>query len=311
MKKSTLLAALSLLLMTGCAESNAPGTKHVQERQAAGAATWAEVQRDAWPEKVPSGGLVKGLVLPLEKYLVSYSDEVAFTEGRSNAELKCMRDLGFTDWRVEVIGSNPPIANNSMNMPRRYGLADLADAKANGYRAPSKSGAADANDELAAQETPEAVIALTGKDGGRNVKAVSGKSLPDGGCRGESIRQVPSPDYRLAEALSGESFTKSQADPAVASAMADWSSCMSERGYRVENVWDAADNGSTSPKELELAIAEVECKQKANLVTIWYNTEKKIQETLIAEHASKLNASKESTSASLRAARNITATIAH
>ncbi|MFJ3786344.1 hypothetical protein [Streptomyces sp. NPDC090093] len=309
-KKLTVLALCSTALLTACGQKQGTPAAVGDVPQVKSPAGWTQVNREGWPEAVPREGLAKGLTLPIERYLVSYADEITFLEGRGNAEIKCMRALGFHDWRTEKLGDNPPSSGSSSNMERRYGLTIRSEAETTGYRDLSEStGSAS---ELAGQETSQAVIALKGKQNDRAVQALEGKSVPEGGCIGESRRQVPSPDITLAEELSGQSFTASQETSEVKAAMAAWSACMKERGYQVATVWDAANltdsaSSSTSDAERKAALAEIDCKQKTDLVAIWFKAERKIQETLIAKHQDALGKARANTVAGLTAARQVTA----
>lgn len=188
-RKLAVSTVVALAFLTGCGTQQA-GSRLEPAAQGSSSGKWAEVQRDGWPAAVPAEGLTKGLVLPIEKYLVPYTDEVVFLEGRSNAEIKCMRSLGFADWRTETIGDNPPVSGNSANMERRYGITIRSDAEQNGYHTPAEaSGAA----EVADIETPTAAIALAGKKDGKAVASFDGKALPEGAASGSRCARSPAP----------------------------------------------------------------------------------------------------------------------
>ncbi|GHG04880.1 hypothetical protein ACFFSH_36865 [Streptomyces filamentosus] len=312
MKKNlTVLALCGTALLTACGQEQQPPVTVAEVPGVEAAAGWTQVVREGWPEAVPREGLAKGLTLPIERYLVSYADEITFLEGRGNAEIKCMRALGFPSWRTEKLGANPPSSGSSSNMERRYGITIRSEAEKTGYHDPSES--AGSTSSLAGQETPQAIAALKGKQNGKAVQALEGKPIPEGGCIGESRRQVPSPDITLAEELSGQSFTASQETPEVKAAMAAWSACMKERGYQVATVWDAANltdpasSSSAGDVEKKTALAEVDCKQQTDLVAIWFKAEQKIQETLVAKHQDALGKARANTVAGLTAARQVTA----
>ncbi|MEU2238293.1 hypothetical protein ABZ572_02680 [Streptomyces sp. NPDC018338] len=310
-KKLTVLALCGTALLTACGQEQGTPAAVDDVPQVDSPAGWTQVNREGWPEAVPGEGLAKGLTLPIERYLVPYADEITFLEWRGNAEIKCMRALGFPNWRTEKLGANPPSSGSPSNMERRYGITIRSEAEKTGYHDPSEQ--AGSASSLSGQETPEAIVALKGKQNGRAVQALEGKPVPEGGCIGESRRQVPSPDITLAEELSGQSFTASQETPEVKAAMAAWSACMKERGYQVATVWDAANltdpasSSSASDAERKTALAEIDCKQKTDLVAIWFKAEQKIQETLIAKQQDALNKARSNTVAGLTAARQITA----
>ncbi|MGW4159872.1 hypothetical protein [Streptomyces sp. NPDC004788] len=304
------LTLFSLTLLTACGQEQRTPTSAGDVPPVKSTAGWTQVKRDGWPEAVPRKGLAEGFTLPIEQYLVSYSDEITFREGRGNAEIKCMRSLGFPDWRTETLGAHPPSSGSSSNMERRYGLTIRSEAEKTGYHDAHAS--AGSTSELSGQETPQAVIALKGNKDGQEIKLLNGKPLPEGGCLGESQRQVPSPDVTLAEELAGQSFTASQETPVVKAAMSAWSTCMKGRGYQVTTVWDAANladptSSSVTDEEKAIALGEIDCKQKTGLVSIWFKAERKIQEELIAENRGALDKARASTAASLKAAQQVTA----
>ncbi|WP_405796437.1 hypothetical protein [Streptomyces sp. NBC_01506] len=250
------------------------------------AAQGPRIFEDNWPEKVPTSGLTKGLVLPLETYMISYAEEVAVQQARDTAEIACMNRFGFTDWRTEDLGTSPPPADNASNMPRRYGLTDLAQARTHGYHLPSTGRESTPPPE---QDTPEAATVLTGQDGSEPLTSFKGEELPEGGCTGEVGRKAPTPDVALVERLNTESLELSQRTPAVKAAMARWASCMKGRGYQVDTVWETADVAGAEAEtadqdEIEVATAEVECKQETDLVKIWFAEETTIQKQLVDDN---------------------------
>ncbi|NEB40923.1 hypothetical protein [Streptomyces sp. SID14515] len=251
------------------------------------------VQRQGWPAEVPTSGLVKGKQLPLEKFMISYADEMLIQEARDTVELSCMQRLGFPGWKTETIGSNPPLSSNSSNMQRRYGLSDASQAAQNGYQLPARSQRNGAQD-IAGQETPEAVVALTGKSNtGERAKELKGRSLPENGCIGEVQRTVGNSNMDLVEELSIKSFEQSQGSPEVREAMARWSTCMKGKGYSVKTIWEAGElidptKGESGVDETHLAASEVECKEQTSLIDIWFTSEKAVQEQLIKKHSAEL-----------------------
>ncbi|MFE5593055.1 hypothetical protein [Streptomyces sp. NPDC056549] len=250
----------------------------------------AQVFRDNWPAKVPTRGLAKGLALPLEAYMTSYSDEIAVQQARDNAEIACMRRYGFANWRTEDLGTAPPLADNASNMPRRYGLTDLAEAKEYGYRPPHQGRESTPPPE---RDAPDAVTVLQGRQGGNEVTSFKGTALPDGGCAGEVNRKVSTLDANLVERLSGESFERSQETAAVKAAMGQWSQCMKDRGHEVKDVWDtdklySPAAGTASSEEIKLATDDVECKTATGLVKVWFDEETAIQKQLVKDNNASL-----------------------
>ncbi len=253
-----------------------------------------QVFRDHWPDKVPTRGLAKGLALPLEVYMPSYSDEIAVQQARDTAETACMRRYGFTNWRTEDLGTAPPLAANASNMPRRYGLTDLAEAKEYGYRPPHPGRESTPPPE---RDAADAVTVLQGRQGGSEVTSFKGTALPEGGCDGEVNRKVGTLDANLVERLSGESFERSQETAAVKEAMGKWSQCMKDRGHQVSTVWDtdklhSPAAGTAGSEEIQLATDDVECKTSTGLVKVWFDEETAIQKQLLKDNKPSLDAAR-------------------
>ncbi|MFJ3939344.1 hypothetical protein [Streptomyces parvus] len=299
-------ATASLALFTaGCGQHEANNSQVVTaDGTAESEAAAPKVFTENWPPSVPSAGLAKGMSLPLEQYMVSYADEIAVQQARDVAEIACMRRYGFANWRTEDLGTSPPPADNASNMPRRYGLTVLLEAQKYGYRVPGSNRESTPPPE---QEVPDAGKVLQGAETSGEARSFKGKELPEGGCSGEVERKVGSLDTELVERLSGESFERSQQVPAVKAAMARWSGCMNARGYDVNTVWDASDLASAntptaSSKEIEIATAEVECKQETDLVKVWFTEESAIQRQLITDQKPLLDRAQKSSKSTLDAA---------
>ncbi|MFD8010499.1 hypothetical protein [Streptomyces sp. NPDC058955] len=279
-------------MLAGCGQqtNDAPPVQRTPAPAADPAQPGPKVFRENWPDKVPARGLAKGLALPLEAYMPSYADEIAVQQARDIAEIACMRRYGFDDWRTEDLGTAPPLAANASNMPRRYGLTDLTEAKEYGYRPPHPGRESTPPPEL---DAPDAVTVLHGRQEGSTISSFKGKALPEGGCTGEVNRKVGTLDADLVERLSAESFERSQETPAVKAAMGQWSQCMKDRGYQVNSVWDtdklhSPAAGTASSEEIKLATADVECKTTTDLVKVWFDEETAIQKQLIKDNESSL-----------------------
>lgn len=288
-----LTTAAMAVLITGCGQQTSEDAtvKDGNAPAASPAPPGPKIFRDNWPDRVPTHGLTKGMALPLETYMVSYAEEITVQQARDNAEISCMRRYGFDSWRTEDLGTSPPPADNASNMPRRYGLSDLAEAQTYGYRTPPTGRESTPPPD---QDTPDAATVLLGRQGAGKVTSFKGKDLPEGGCVGEVNRKVGSLDAELVERLSGESFESSQQTPAVTAAMAQWSSCMKDRGHRADTVWDTDElftsGGDTAGREeIKIATDDVECKTTTGLIKVWFDEETAIQKQLIEDNKQALN----------------------
>ncbi|MEV6105010.1 hypothetical protein AB0M28_09875 [Streptomyces sp. NPDC051940] len=254
-----------------------------------------EVVKKNWPPAVPQRGLTRGMVLPLEKYMVTYAQEVAVQQARDITEIRCMASFGFTDWETEPLGTSPPVAATAANMPLRYGVSDLEDARKYGQHPPQLGYE---STPPPSREDPQAVEVLNGmKADGQPLTEKNGRPVPEDGCLGKVGRDVGNLDVSLVERLNGDSFTESQKAPTVLRAMSKWSACMKDKGYDVNTVWGISDRVGTtgdaaSGEEVAITVADVECKTTTSLVQTWFDEEEAIQKRLIADNAPALEASR-------------------
>ncbi|MFJ8728654.1 hypothetical protein [Streptomyces bauhiniae] len=246
-----------------------------------------------WPGRTPERGLVKGLSLPVEKYLVGYTDAVEWQRAQRDLWVSCMARFGFDKFSPPVPGVNPPAEFNDANMPRRYGASDAAQAAAYGYHLPPEQ-----MDEPPVWEPaagPEEAV-FVGSGPGLSGGTYNGAAVPEGGCRGEAERQLG----RLtqgedASRVNASSMTESLQRPAVQKGIASWAACMKDKGYAYDSPFKPAEsfNLSTpmaSTEEIEVATADVACKSKTGLTATWYAEETAIQDQKIANKKTSLEA---------------------
>ncbi|MEU1376864.1 hypothetical protein ABZ442_24845 [Streptomyces triculaminicus] len=262
-------------------------------------------QEARWPARTPQTGIAAGMSLPLERYLIAYADDVAFSKATYKLDKACMTGFGLAlpDTRP---GSAPPPAATSANMPRRYGITDAALARAHGYHlAEDDTATADGTDD----ETPLTERQLQVLHGGSRSSgtaapaSIGGKPVPAGGCASESVRRLGGGlDEDLASELTGESFDTSRADARVRTVLAAWSACMGGKGYQVTDPLVAArvTSATATPEEIRRAVDDVTCKQPTGLVKTWFAVETEIQNKLLAQHRDALEATKAKNAVVLR-----------
>ncbi|QIQ02633.1 hypothetical protein [Streptomyces liangshanensis] len=242
----------------------------------------------------------------------SYEESVTVEQAGRNLQEECMAGFGF-DIKFPPAGTNPPPSNNSMNMPRRYGITDRETAARYGYQLSESEEARPQGPQL----SEAAVAVLTGRKGrGPNAELApdtyKGKKIPKDGCAGSSFAKVGGRlDGSLPETLAYESQTKSQERPKVRSAIKDWSDCMKKSGYDVADPYDAvklnpsSGNGQASQAEIATAIADIDCKKQTDLVKIWFEEETSIQHEQIAQNALALDELKKKNTAAVKAAERV------
>ncbi|MEU8841600.1 hypothetical protein AB0D97_21105 [Streptomyces roseus] len=266
--------------------------------------------RESWPDTVPKEGLARGLVLPVEAYLQSYEQSTTIEQASRKLQVDCMSDFGFSI-KFPPLGVNPPPSNNSANTPRRYGITNAKEAAERGYQLKeAQGGERPQNFKLTDAET----AVLTGRKsrtrGAEPAPATyQGKAIPKDGCQGWAFDKIGARlDFTLPEKLSYESLNRSQESPRVQAALTAWSACMRESGYEVPHPFEAIKRapdtvvGSPSQSEINVAVADVECKKKVDLVAIWYAEDAQIQRDQIAHNALVLDELRKKNSSAVKAA---------
>ncbi|MFD5575039.1 hypothetical protein [Streptomyces cadmiisoli] len=315
----------STLLVSACSSSPTPDTT---QNAADGKPI---VNKENWPEKVPTSGLTKNLTLPLEAYMASYEDQVTVEQAANDLQQSCMKDYGI-DLTLPRAGANPPPSDNDANIERRYGITDRAAAEKYGYELPpalqehTRQTLRDLSDVeveiLTGHTKPEQPEAADGTKAGQPVAGpglgakparaqYNGKKLKTGGCIGWSKDQlgVQAADPISVAELAGDSLLQSMKDDEVINAVAAWSSCMDGKGHPgLADPYKAMDQGVTldgkpSQESIALAVADIDCKEQTDLVKVWFGVESAIQNKQIADNKSQLTGVKEQHGKEVAAAR--------
>ncbi len=219
------------------------------------------------------------LRLPLDDYLPSLADADRLARTGRALVRRCMRELGLDYSPPEPGPSAGPRTWNE----RRYGLADPA-AATRGYWPQSRAAAGTRRRPTVA--TAEEGAAVTG----RGVQVINGRPVPPGGCGGEAQRRLaahdpPGADRYLAQRLTSDSFFGSMQDPRVREVTRRWASCMKAAGHDYAGPLDPPKDrrfqGGVTPLEISTAKADVACKERTNIVGVWFTVESTRQSSLI------------------------------
>ncbi|GAA2306938.1 hypothetical protein GCM10010234_58150 [Streptomyces hawaiiensis] len=314
--------AASALLVSACSSGT---SAHTTQNAADGRPI---VNKENWPEKIPTSGLTKGLTLPLEAYMASYEDQVTVEQAADDLQQSCMKDYGI-DLTLPKAGANPPPSDNDANIERRYGITDRGEAEKYGYELPPAlqehttqpmrdlSGAeVEVLTGHTKPEPPHAVEAggpvAAPNRGTKPARAeYNGKKLKTGGCVGWSAEQlgVKQDDPTFVAQLAGDSLVQSMKDDKVVKATAAWSSCMDGKGHTgLADPYKAMDQGVTddgkpTKESIALAVDDIDCKKQTDLVKIWFGVETAIQNKQIADSKSRLTGIQEQHGKEVAAAR--------
>lgn len=294
------VALACVVITTGCSQSGgSDGAVTDQGPAYATGGNLGEADRSKWPSAQATSGLTKGLTLPIQTYLVSYSQQVTVLRAQHSVQKECMKKLGF-EYNPSEPGHFPPPSADDANMLRRYGVADLEQAREYGYRLPNDSGEPPVDAEI----SDAANAALMGRTS--SGEKVTTPGVPADGCLGESERRIGTLDGTLASRLNNEGFDASKASPKVRAVVQKWSSCMQGKGYTVTtpleaaNLVDSQGSGSASSSETDVAVADVECKKSTDLVPVWFEEETRIQNELIEKNQLALQEAKRKAEAALK-----------
>ncbi|WP_322748471.1 MULTISPECIES: hypothetical protein [unclassified Frankia] len=232
------------------------------------------------------------LRLPVEDYLPSRQENERLAGANLVLIQRCMARFGIAYDVKQVPASDyGPISLAD----RRYGITDAELARTAGYglgpRDPTRRAAPDKPNIGADGET-----VLSGQ--GRSV--VNGLAVPLGGCIGEADRtlnkSVPATaDLRRGNTAQLLSFEESKEDSRVRAVFALWSACMSESGYHYADPLAAAGDPAftvpPSPAQISVALADIACKARTNVVGVWFTVDSAYQRRAIdADHNGFTNA---------------------
>jgi hypothetical protein len=243
----------------------------------------------------PESSLNSGYAMRLPIASFSFTEEQNSVIRSAEAKVitRCLGRFGF-----DFIPSAPESTSVS-EVDRRYGIADLNQAKKYGYHLPPRSPSPPPS-----PPSKEVAEILVGSQmpypTGKKITTYRGIKVPEGGCRGEASREIRGAFHdasgaSVAHDISVRGFKESMRTPAAIKAFHAWSSCMHEKGYRYKDPLAPLDNqrffqdATASSIEIGTASADVQCKMSTRLLETWFTAESHIQNELISRHKSQLD----------------------
>lgn len=201
---------------------------------------------------------------------------------------RCLARFGFAP-----LPPTPVVPTTAGPSARRYGVTDLALARVRGYHGPAAA-------PVAERRRPELSPAAQAVLSGTGQASYSGQQVPQGGCLGEAERRLRTgaptvPNMSLGEDLSAETYGRSAEDSRVRGAFTAWSGCMKALGYDyvspVTAIDDPAFVATEAPTDREraVAVADIGCKRKVNLIAIWATVETAYQRGALDRNAEALD----------------------
>ena len=246
-----------------------------------------------------------GLTLPVEAYLYTarQSDEL---QAANNAFVtQCMRGFGF-DYSAPQT-STAGGTQTSANTAHRYGVVDAQQVARLGYHPPI---AADGGKPAAPALDATMQLVLTGGQGSitsiadldrksGSGQSYQGRPIPNHGCVGEAYRKLLANggtpgDPDVSAEIDGQSLSRSISDPRVVAVFREWSGCMKSKGFSYGMPFDPVNDRrfntpAPSADEIATAQADVSCKQRYNVVGVWFAVDSALQEQAIEHNAQQLS----------------------
>jgi hypothetical protein len=274
------------LLVAGCSATEG---ESVTAESAAPVAE-SPVEADTTPEPSASptvGDAFEPMLLPMAAYMPPEDEHAAIQRANGLLVEECMAAKGF-DWPARPPELGNVFARN-VRGSRRYAYVDDRDVAAEwGYHVVETREI----DDLHEKPSEELLSALDGDYEWPD---------PPGGCMGEAHERLAG-DMELIEDgginlpyavsdLNFEAYRISQEDPRVVNALDEWSACMADGGYDIEDPIEYlpaeidVDSPEPSEFEIEMALWDVECQERTDLINIWFDAETEIQEGMLAEQA--------------------------
>ncbi|MGI5349085.1 hypothetical protein ACQEU8_12950 [Streptomyces sp. CA-250714] len=294
---SVRLWGVALLLVATTVGCSASSSDSPPQRQREGGPKYSG------PVPLP-GEEARKITVPFDAYNISPAEGMRIDTAEDSLVGECMRHRGMK-WKAVPL---PPERDIEPTNRRRYGVVEPDAARIFGFHDPEnrpsvtrRSEKADAREKQLSPKEQRAAYGDKSKSG-------------PGGClkkaRNQVMKGAPKINIPLFNTRIKQTFDASQRDPKVKRAFRSWSTCMKNAGFRYKDPLAAVtdkrwETAKPSHNEIRTAKADVRCKKKTNLATIWMATEKHIQTNAIRKHPKDFQALKKTKQVQLKAAHRI------
>ncbi|MGY0487264.1 hypothetical protein [Streptomyces sp. WG-D5] len=283
----------AVLAVTGCDSSSGS--------DGSGGATGSGAPRTA---AVPKLASTTDKSLPVEAYMYTKDQTDQLNNAVVTLRQDCMKDFGFPYQDQKAQGMYQPKSITQF----RYGMTDADEVAVHGYKPAGSEKKVVKPAPL--KLSPAATTALTGtedanvKPGSTEAKGgqdINGKKVPAGGCIGQANRKLGATsaqgfgDAPVVVKVNTDSWAKSYNDKRVRAVFTKWSACMKEKGYTYADPMKASDDPqwqkttTATPREQQVASADVACKRKYNVLGVWYAVDVAYQKQMIEQNAEALD----------------------
>jgi hypothetical protein len=138
-----------------------------------------------------------------------------------------------------------------------------------------------------------------------------GRPIPERGCVGEAERALGAGaalgTATVVRDVDFQSVELARNDPRVVAAFSQWSACMRQKGHDYRDPWGPPNDRRftgprATPQEIEVATADVACKQRTGVVRTWFAADAAHQRSLIERQRDALERAREVKQAQLEKA---------
>ena len=281
------------LLLTGCSADESPTSS-----PAAIASTGSDSGRGSADVEVTEEPLLK---TPLQAYRLTPTELVTVDYAEDLLVQQCMDRFGFDHAPRRSFSDElqAMLKQERWDISRLYGVSNREWAEEYGYGLPADDPESTVQepersasfDFVLGGQRPSANGDLAAPSTGKETESpgeVDGQPIPPGGCVGEARRELGTGDpnvsvFGLAHDLRMSGRPEFEGGDAYREAVGEWIACLADKGYRVTapladqgdigKVLDARAErgdddltGPATPSEIELAVADVDCKQQVRFV---------------------------------------------
>jgi len=231
---------------------------------------------------------------PIDDYRPSAEEQNVILRAEYHAMQNCMAKFGlafdFPAWSV-------PLENHDYD--RLFGVLDLDETHVFGYHLPGEQRMDSGQGTEKKPGSPSGVdqdtrfLDVASGDGAREI---DGRAVPRGGCIAEARGAVNDDGARQAlyEEAINYGLDQSNRDTRVLDAFGAWSGCMKEQGFDYATPSDAINDPkwatpSASKAEIQVASADVSCKNSTNLTGLRVAVASAWQALFIETHQNELD----------------------
>ncbi len=249
-------------------------------------------------ETTPAFGGTSQLSLPLDPFKESIENSLVIGEATDILVAKCMKSFGFNRPSKKPDLARA-LASKAEGNSRIFGISDLSQAKKNGYHLDEGLNSRTGGSGVA--QSPAEMLVFDGTKPGEVPPDIAtkspgnygGRTIPPGGCIGQARTAIFGSavflsQFTLAKELATTAANSAEADARVLAQIKGWSTCMKSAGLNYPDPYSINDFNLDTPRpsarEIQVAIADVECKEKTQLAKTWLKVLAEYEKTALEKN---------------------------